>query len=170
MGKPSVLALDLARITGWAYGPAAWEVPMFGCWEMPKQGGEGARFAQFENMLIDAIEDWHPGHIICESPLPLPAQINRRTAWQQIGMRAMVFAYAWRCSIPVSEVSADLVRSELIGITRDPDIKELVKKYCRRHGWMVRDHNAADACMLWAWRRKRTLTASDQESTLQNVS
>jgi hypothetical protein len=157
--KGGIFTLDLARITGWAYGCANWRSPMFGTWHMPLIGGEGMRFAAFENELEAALEELEPLSIVCESPLPLPAVTNRAAVQQQLGMRAFVKAACYRASIECTEVSADLVRMELLGFCRAPGRPEAIKNhvvaYCRRKGWKVPDHNAGDACLLWEWKRRR---------------
>ena len=158
-GPGGILALDLARITGWCYGLPWDDPPAFGTWHMPLQGGEGAKFAAFENELIEAVEAFQPARILAESPLPLAAMNNRASAWQQLGMRAFVRSTAYRHSIPTGEISADMVRMELLGLSRvpgNPDgIKQHVVLWCRRKGWRVPDHNAGDACLLWEWAASR---------------
>lgn len=146
-------------MTGWCYGPPGTEVPEFGTIHMPLEGGEGCRFAAFENELIGLLERHEPSHIYAESPLPLAAMNNRASAWQQLGLRAFVRSNGYRYSIPVGELSADLVRTEILGFARAPGrpdaIKAHVVLWCRRQGWRVPDHNAGDACLLWAWVARR---------------
>ena len=155
MEQGGILALDLSSVTGWAYGPLDWAAPEAGIWLLPKQGGEGARYAALENELIDVVDAWAPARIVCESPIPLPAMNNVTAAYQQLGLRAIVKALAWRESIPMSEVSADIVRLEILGIARGQAIKTHVLHWCRRvKRWDIDDHNAADAAMLWEWERR----------------
>ena len=52
-----VMALDLSSTTGWCVGCAGALSPDFGCWLLPKAGGEGARYVAFENELIAAIKE-----------------------------------------------------------------------------------------------------------------
>lgn len=155
--------MDLARITGWAYGPVEWAAPWFGSWHMPLIGGEGMRFACFENELVDALELYQPETVILEAPIALPAMTNRAAMWQQLGMRAIARAACWRQSIVVSEVSPDIVRSEILGYSRIPGhpgaIKDHVMGWCRKHGLRVPDHNAGDAVLIWTW-HKRCVTGA----------
>lgn len=146
------MALDLAGTVGWAYGPVSAPAPVFGCWKLPKIGGEGARYAGFENVLIEAMTRMQPGRMVLEAPLPLMAQSQAKVAQQQYTLRGLAYAEAYRAGIAISEVSADLVRHDLLGRSRfNGEAKKEVLHYCRQRGWVVPDHNAADACMVWAW-------------------
>jgi hypothetical protein len=153
------LTLDLARVTGWAYGPLVWGEPLFGDLYMPALGGEGIRYASLENELIHMLDVFKPGQIVMESALPPQAQTNVTSARQAYGMRAIVYCNAYREAVSVSEVSADLVRNELLGFSRAPGrpdaIKTHVVHFCKRRGWHVPSHNAGDACLLWEWFRRR---------------
>ena len=72
-----VMTIDAAGITGWAYGPTSWVMPWFGDWVLPFDGGEGCKFAAFENELIDACEQFLPEKIVLEAPINMPAMTNR---------------------------------------------------------------------------------------------
>lgn len=165
-----VLALDLARITGWAYAPLSWNRPRFGTWHLPETGGEGLRLMAFENELIEAILLFEPADIVMEAPMRfLPVHRDRHgrmkidssraAMWQQIGLRAMVKMQAVRNCIPVTEVSPDIVRSEILGFSRVPGQRGAIKfhviRWCRANGMPVDDDNDADACMIWEWHRRR---------------
>jgi hypothetical protein len=169
-GQGGVLALDAAsRITGWCYGQLSWDAPWFGNWHMPFMGGEGMCYVAFENELIDAIDDKRPAQIVLESPLSrMVADSNERTVNLLRGLRAIVrlnAARGWedeqgeRHPIAVSEVSADLVRGEILGFSRVPGHPKAIKQHivlgCRRRGWKVPDDNSGDACLLWEWHRRR---------------
>ena len=159
-GQGGLLALDLARVTGWAYGLPHWNAPWFGDWHLPYEGGEGCRFAAFENELVDAIAAFRPRSMIIEAPINLPAMTNRQAMWQQLGLRAVARCNAWRESVAVTEVSADIVRTEVLGLSRIPGHPDAIKRHVvywcrRRRGWSVPSHNAGDACILWEWQRRR---------------
>jgi Holliday junction resolvasome RuvABC endonuclease subunit len=151
-----IFALDLSSQVGWAYGRPG-QRPVNGTWVLPHIGGSGARFASFENELAAAVELYDPAHLVVEAPLPLPAQNNADVAKQQLGLRAFVLAEGYRASIPVHEVDAYTVRKDLFGTGRFPKgrVKEVVFKWARGQGFDVPDHNAADACVLFAYFAKR---------------
>lgn len=151
-----VLALDLASTVGYAYGDLAERLPVaFGIWKLPKVGGEGARYAAFENMLSAMCERVRPSKLILEAPLPLMAQTQGRIAQQQYTLRGFAYAEGYRQSATVLEVSADLVRNALLGRSRfgTDKVKVEVVAYVRRLGLRVPEHNSADAAMVWLWLR-----------------
>lgn len=168
-----VMTIDAAGITGWAYGPTSWVMPWFGDWVLPFEGGEGCKFAAFENELIDACEQFLPEKIVLEAPINMPAMTNRAAMWQQLGLRALVRSNAWRRRIAVTEVSADIVRGELLGFCRVPGKPDAIKKhvvnFCRKRGWKVPSHNAGDACMLWEWHRRRVTGGQPAQMSLGEV-
>jgi len=152
-----VLALDLATAVGWAYGLPELREPMFGTWWLPKIGGFGGRLASFENALIPFLEEHQPRVVVCEAPLPLPAQNDMRVCRQQLGLSAIAYKEAYRASAAAEEIDAITVRMAILGFARPRNgkIKEAVTAWCHSRGWRVPDHNAADACMIWEWRRRQ---------------
>jgi hypothetical protein len=154
-----VLALDLASTVGWAYGQLG-DRPRFGTWKLPHIGGEGCRYAAFENELIAAMALHRPSHLILEAPLSFAALLgvsNARVVQQQYTLRGIAFSEAYRGYCSVSEVSSDMVRGELMGQSRfaKDTVKREVVRFCWRHGFKVPDHNAGDAVMVWLWHRGR---------------
>src|SRR5215471_484610 len=116
--QAGVLALDLARFIGIAYGPLSERVPVtVDTWEMPSFGGKGCIGYCFQETLFKFLSEHQPSHIIMESTLPLPAMNNRSAAMQAFGMAYMVYAEAYNQSISVSEVDATTARREVLGAT-----------------------------------------------------
>jgi hypothetical protein len=151
-----VLALDLSSHVGFAYGHLDCTMPHFGTWHLPQKGGEGGRFAAFENVLADTMDQFGPSSLLIEKHLPLPALNNTPAARQQFGLRAFCYAEAWRASVPVSEIDAQYLRYALMGQRLSRDIaKREVMQYCRKRGWKVLDDHSADACLLWEWHRRQ---------------
>jgi len=153
-----VLTLDLAGIIGWAYGHIADASPIFGRWILPHIGGEGARYAAAENEIAAAMDRFAPSYVVCEAPLSFQALLgvsNMRVMCQQYTLRGIAYAEAWRASCPISEISSDIVRRELLGQSHfaKDTVKREVVRFCHKRGWKVPDHNAGDACMVWAWHR-----------------
>lgn len=150
------MALDLSSTTGWCVGRAGAPQPHFGCWLLPKEGGEGGRYAAFENELIAALARYHPAALVLEASLSLQALASSSTlsvARQQLTLRGIAYAEAYRAAIPISEVSADIVRLAMLGQSRfaKGKVKLAVVKYCREQGHDVPDHNAGDAVLTWLW-------------------
>jgi Holliday junction resolvasome RuvABC endonuclease subunit len=155
------MALDLApKVTGWAIGHLSDEAPEFGRWMLPRLGTEGAKYAKFADLLYGALKSWQPTAVVVEAPLPPAAQAAQKdtsTAFRQYGFRAIVHEAAWRRSIPITEVSADMVRIELLGRCRWPKggAKTAVIRHCIALGLQVSDDNEADAILIWHWHRRR---------------
>lgn len=155
-----ILALDLSRTTGWCYGLIGDPMPAFGVWHLPNVGGLGARFAAFDNQIIAAMKAFRPARLILEAPLTFQALLGVSTArvmQQQYTLSGFCYAEAWRCSVPIMEIDSFTVRSEILGQGRfaKDAVKREVVSFCRKRGWKVPDHNAADACLIWLWLERR---------------
>lgn len=155
-----VLALDLSRSTGWCLGHVGQTVPAFGVWHLPSIGGEGARYAAFENVLAEAMDLWAPAAVVLEAAFSLQALANASNiavARQQLTLRGFAYSEAWRASATISEIDSFTVRSEVLGRGRfaKETVKREVFQYCRGRGWKVPDHNAGDACLVWLWHTSR---------------
>jgi hypothetical protein len=155
------LALDLGyRTVGWACGLLVNRNPAFGSWSLPTVGGEGAKFAAFENELSAAMEIFQPSDVIAEAMLPLMAIIGRTDAAtyrMQAGLRAFAASEAWRGSAAFLEIDAFTARNEVIGRGHFPKghAKTEVIRFCRDRGWPVADDHQADACITWRWLQMR---------------
>lgn len=154
-----VLALDLSSNVGVAYGQLDNRQPWFGSWPLPRAGGEGGRYAAFENELADAMQRMQPAGIVLEASLSLQALASASTiavARQQLTLRGIAYMEGYRASVPVTEVSADIVRYAMLGQSRfkKGTVKTEVMAYCKRHGMNVwGDDNAADAILTFLWHR-----------------
>jgi Holliday junction resolvasome RuvABC endonuclease subunit len=151
-----VLALDLSSVTGTAYGHVTDNAPSFGTWHLPLIGGEGARYAAFENEMAAIMDALSPSRVILEAPLSFGALLGvstMRVMCQQLTLRGIAYAEAWRASVPIEEVSSDIVRQAILGQARfsKGTVKGVVVRYCRGIGLKVPDDNAADAVMTWLW-------------------
>lgn len=151
-----MIALDLSSQVGWAIGPIGGR-PLLGTWVLPSIGGEGARFASFENELADAMAVHEPSILALEAPLPLPAQNNAQVARQQMGLRAVALSEAYRASAAAHEVDVYTVRRDVIGTGRFPagKAKDAVMAFAKREGYDPPDHNAGDALILWLYYASR---------------
>jgi Holliday junction resolvasome RuvABC endonuclease subunit len=158
--RGGLLALDLARFIGVAYGPLTERIPIHSdTWEMPKFGGTGCIGYSFQETLFEFLKEVKPGHIIMESTLPLPALNNRSAALQAFGMAYMVYAEAYNQSISVSEIDAITARREVLGTTlmgmTDKHRKTEILKRIRQKKIDAKRHDAADAAVIWLWHRYR---------------
>ena len=150
-GAGGVLALDLASHTGWAYGVSGVR-PLSGVWHLPSITSGGATGAALIDRLTDVIQGMRPALIVCEAPLPPQAQTAMSTARLQFGLAFAVELVGHWFDVTVREEKADVVRMAMLGRSRFPKgtTKDAVMAWCREQGWQPPEHNAADACLLWA--------------------
>jgi hypothetical protein len=90
----------------------------FGIWKLPFEGGEGAKYAAFENMLMEAVDAWAPARIILEAPFSFQAMLGvstERVMKQQYTLRGIAYAEAWRAGCSIQEIDACTARSEVLG-------------------------------------------------------
>ena len=153
-----MIALDLSSQVGWAIGELGGR-PLLGTWVLPSIGGEGARFASFENELADAMAVHEPSIMALEAPLPLPALNNRDVAFQQMGLRAIALSEAYRASASVHESDVYSIRLAVLGTGRfaKGQVKHAVEAWAKREGLNAPDHNAADAACLWTFYSRRLM-------------
>ena len=148
------VALDLSRTTGWAYGHPYDNLPSFGRILVDHLRTEAERFVAFEDALVELFNELQPAGVVIEAPLGIERwHTTMTTMMQQLGLRAFVVAEAYRRSATLSEVSASLVRHDLLGQSQfaKNTVKDRVVDFCRDRGWRVIDHNEGDACLTWAW-------------------
>lgn len=162
MNTGGVLALDLSRTVGWAYGHPGDDPPLFGFTRLQdKDYGktEAERYDRFHNWIKATVMEFDPEKLVIEAPLPLPAHTTLMVTAQQLTLRGIARMEGWRNSSALFEVDVGTVRSDILGRRWFPKdaVKDEVVRYCRRKGWKVPDHNAGDACLLWLWHTRRTL-------------
>lgn len=155
--KGGVLALDLSGTTGWAYELEDAALPLFGRWFLPNVGGEGMRYAAFENEMARFMVDQQPSHVILEAPISLGSfagDNNARSVNQQRGLRAIAYSECYRASCSITEIGVMTVRDAVIGhrIAKG-ESKRTVMQWAKLIGLPVVDDNQADACAVWIWRQ-----------------
>lgn len=144
-----ILTLDLASVSGWAYGHASARLTRpdaFGAWNLGK-GASAARWAALADQLGDTISMFQPSLVVFEAPLPPQAQTQANIARLLWGLCTVAELICYRRSIECREQSAVQPRKQLIGKAR-PD-KDQIVQWCRSRGLDITDHNAADAVVLW---------------------
>jgi hypothetical protein len=166
-----VLALDLARKTGWALGTVHDAVPESGSITITNEGASmGKLFSSWRLYLRDFLS-LHPDIrvVVFESPLPpmhKAGDTNISTIRRLMGLAAVTeeLLYTYNAQdrrnapytpIDIREARVSDVRSYFIGSNRHKrdEAKELTKKQCRLLGWKPVDDNAADALALWDYQR-----------------
>ena len=156
-----ILALDLARKTGWALGTIHDNVPTSGSVTIASEGASMAKlFSNWRQYLRDFLS-LHPDVriVVFEAPLdPTWIKDNRRpeVARRLIGLCAVTEELLFTLDrYDVREARVSDVRSHFIGSNRHKrDIaKGMTKHRCRMLGWNPVDDNAADALALWDYQR-----------------
>jgi hypothetical protein len=152
-----ILALDLGARLGWAYGLTEDEWPSVGIWKL--KGSEASRFASLEKNLILFCNISKPRTFVLEAPLVPSAMSNDYGVRAAYGYRAIVLAEVHRRRADLVEQTVQVVRTDRLGANSFPKgaVKHEVVNYWRRRGFLIRDHNAADAALLWEWYRCRPL-------------
>lgn len=148
----TLLTLDLATRVGWAVGCMGSDTVGFGAYQLPSaDAGEfGRQFHAFDMWLSDMITTHDPSHIVMEAVLAdrAPGQNAARTL---LGLGAITELVAYRREVDVMEVHVSTVRKHFCGSGHAK--KDDVGFQCRERGWMVADHNAADALAVLSYAR-----------------
>jgi hypothetical protein len=150
----TVLALDLASVTGWAHGkPGA--VPTFGHTRFVSQGTSRAGLYRAFRSWLDQkwnVRDAQPDLIVYESPaVPslMGGKTNIDTTKTLIGLAEHLEEWAYN-NIELREASVSQVRAHFIGQNMKAAVaKPLTVERCRDLGWQVETTDEADACALW---------------------
>lgn len=164
-----VLALDIAKLSGWAVGSTESGVESFGTHELPKteswnlgEYGMAAR-TSFRRMLVQV----RPDLVVFEAPILRSGKIKHRGNGKAFvasvdtpAKLRKIYGLPWELEIecyrtepstPVEEANIGEVRAHfLLGkVPRtSEECKIAVKVMCRRRGWAVRDDNEADALAI----------------------
>lgn len=152
----TVLALDLASVTGWAVGEPG-GVPEHGSVRFAKAGASHeAIFAAALNWMHAIVNDHHPDLVVWEAPLPASFRSGHTTVDTTsllFGLPAIVGAAAYVCGVyDIRKATTRDVRQHFIGQNPKGKIgKMLVMRQCRAHGWEVEDDNEADALAVWSY-------------------
>lgn len=152
--SPDILALDLATRTGWARGVVNGE-PEFGSVTFGKDGASNAaRFAHALRWAVDIFKDDPPDILVIEAPIAVQGFSVQQGAKLLFGLPAIFIATAYECGVHrIYEHDVRDIRNVFLGHRnlKTAIAKAATERRCRQLGWQVPDHNAADACALWAY-------------------
>jgi hypothetical protein len=150
----SVLALDLATVTGWAWGQPG-SLPKFGHERFAKQGEpRPVAYRKFRLWLDLFCSARRPDLIVFESPA-VPSFMGGKTNIETIrllmGLAEHLEEWAWE-KFELREATTAQVRAHFIGRNLRSNVaKPLVMARCRERGWMVETTDEADACALFSY-------------------
>jgi hypothetical protein len=152
----NVMAIDIATHLGWCRGEHTDPTPRFGSVKFGVTGASSP--ARFSHALRWAVETFKgkrlPDVLVLERSIPVRAFSSDQTASILFGLAGVIQGVAYECGLYRFESHAvGDVRSIFIGARGLPTTpaKAAVVRRCRQLGWMVPDHDAADACALWAY-------------------
>lgn len=149
----SVLALDLASVTGWALGEPG-SVPMHGSIRFARAGSSHeAMFAKAHVWMHEMCELHNPGLLVFEAPLQgfKGGKTTDDVTTILRGLPAIVGAVAYlRRIYDIRKADTRDVRNHFIGSNpKRAKAKLMVIRQCRAMGWDVEDDNEADALATW---------------------
>ncbi len=156
-----ILALDLATITGWAYGPAApprlalgaraaggYEQPDSGSFRVAVKGRpDGVFFASFQGWLEARLTGSRPTMVVWEAPIiGRHGKINRHTIYRLTGLAVVCDLTCHMFHIAeTAEVAPATIKKHATGNGRAD--KRAMQDQALLMGWAFGDDNEADA--LW---------------------
>ena len=149
----NVLALDLATMTGWAYGPPG-KTPAFGHLRFGKPGTSRPQlYRNFRTWLDDTwnVRDHQPDLVVYESaaiPSLMSGKTNIDTTKTLIGLCEHLEEWC-HDKIELREATVSQVRSFFIGKNfKAKFAKPMTIEKCRAMGWAVETDDEADAVAL----------------------
>ena len=150
--KGTVLALDLATTTGFAWGKPR-SAPQFGHTRLALDGWSRAKtYRSFRSWLDDSVHFKKIDLIVYESPaVPsiMAGKTNINTIKLLIGLAEHLEEWAdGLCEL--REASVSQVRTHFIGRNMKAAVaKPMVFDKCHELGWMCETKDESDACALW---------------------
>jgi len=150
----TVLALDLASVTGFAFGKPG-TVPKFGHHRFVSSNTSRAGLYRAYRTWLD--ERWNvrgrqPDLIVYESaavPSIMMGKTNVETIKTLMGLAEHLEEWAYN-KVELREATVSQVRCHFIGQNMKASIaKPLTVEKCQQLGWMVETNDEADACALW---------------------
>src|ERR1700674_5794277 len=160
----TVLALDIATVTGWAHDSEAPGIPISGTFRSPSPRGNyadgegfdfGVTFCGYRQWLSGLIALTKPETVAFEAPLSIvhgassKVRTNQSTIRVLFGLAAITEELATSLSLSVCEANVQTVKKHFAG--RGFASKDEMMARCRQLRWEVKSHDAADACALWCY-------------------
>jgi hypothetical protein len=150
----TILALDLATTSGWAYGPPG-ATPTSGSIRFASAGASHeAIFASAVEWTTQVCDSRRPDVIVWEAPLATSfkrGSTNASTTALLYGLPAVVGTAAYCCGY-YNLLKADTRAVRLHFIGKNPRriiAKRMVIEQCKAMGWSPKDDNEADALATW---------------------
>jgi len=155
-----ILALDLATVTGWAFG-APGEQPQSGVIRFGRGNAtHGQIAAEAIAWFIEFLGEMKPTQIVFEQPLPpnfTGGHTTLNTALVTMGLPFLMQGIAYKLGMfNVAAVRVSDIRNFFIGENmKSEEAKRLTFERCQRLGFEPKDDNASDALALWCYQCAR---------------
>lgn len=149
----TVLALDLASVSGWAYGDPG-GAPTHGYIRFAKAGSSHEAIFASAMRWMTGMMRIKPSLVVWESPLSTVFRRGRTTTDTTsilFGLPAVIGAVAFEHGVyDLRKADTRDVRNFFIGSNpKRARAKPMVIAQCKRQGWNVTDDNEADALAVW---------------------
>lgn len=151
----TILSLDLASTSGWAYGPVG-ERPIYGSLRFAPVGAERAAYFRCLREWLHLFGQTNKIEIVVfEAPIPasfLKGHTNMNTMMLLYGLANHVEEYFYKSGITVFEADVADIRRHFLGSGRPykrAEAKRAVIRKCQALDWWPQDENAADALACW---------------------
>lgn len=156
-----VLALDQApRHSGFCYGESISGIaPAWGVKDFDSYGeNELLLIRDYRKWLTPLCEQIKPAVIYCEQIVIDMRHINLRVTYQQFAVVAAITVVADDLGIDLYEVDISVWRKRALGKNNKPKwaakgedgwLKDAAKLACMDRDWLIEDHNAAEAALIW---------------------
>jgi hypothetical protein len=151
----SVLALDLASVSGWAVGePGGKPVHGSNRFARPRASHE-AIFAGAVKWINGILNEYEPAMVVWEAPLAgfKGGKTTDDVTTILFGLPAVIGAVVYlRGVYDIRKADTRDVRNHFIGSNpKRAKAKPMVMRQCRAMGWNVADDNEADALATWSY-------------------
>lgn len=157
-----VLALDQApRHTGYCYGEAdILTRPVWGTKDFESYGeNEQLLMRDYEKWFVALIERARPDKIYFEQVIVRKFGFDFKVFYQQVAVVCTIMFVAMKAGIDAEQIDISVWRARGLGKANKPKwasrgeddwLKEAAKMACfDNHGWLIEDHNAAEAALIW---------------------
>lgn len=157
----NLLSLDIARVTGVAWGALTDKIPRTAVWDLPvfhRDDALGYRIMSLENTLADFIAWAGIDTVVIAERFP------PRTAKQQasgFGLDGAVRAECVRRGVRLMWQPENQVRKEMFGRSgTSEEMKTAAVRWCARHSIKAERHDSAEAAVLWCWTRNQLMRST----------
>jgi len=150
-----LLALDISLTTGVAWGGAEGGVPRSCVWALPVREENLDRALSSLREAVMGLCKFEKVEIVCIEAAGryIDSQSSAYAAFLLISLSAVAREAAYRHGARVVPVSVGTWRKHWLGSGNLPghEAKRRAVQRCEQLGWPAKDHNAAEACGIWAW-------------------